>query len=116
MTVRRQTKNTNSSRFFKKNQKNIAVIKYVIHQIHVSQRVLNMATSIRLPSGVEDRLNHLASRTGRTKAYYLREMIERGIDEAEEYYLAAETSERVRKGEERIYSTDQIRADLGLDD
>jgi RHH-type rel operon transcriptional repressor/antitoxin RelB len=43
-------------------------------------------------------------------------MIERGIDEAEEYYLAAETSERVRKGEERIYSTDQIRADLGLDD
>jgi RHH-type rel operon transcriptional repressor/antitoxin RelB len=75
-----------------------------------------MATSIRLPAGVEDRLNHLAARTGRTKAYYLREMIERGIDEAEEYYLAAETSERVRKGEERIYSTDQIRADLGLDD
>lgn len=75
-----------------------------------------MATSVRLSEGVERRLDQLALRTGRTKAYYLREMIERGLDDAEDYYLAAEANERVRKGEERIYSTAEVRADLDLDD
>ena len=43
-------------------------------------------------------------------------MIERSIDDIEDYYLAAELSERVRKGEEEIISEQEIRRDLGLDD
>ena len=75
-----------------------------------------MATSIRLDPAIEQRLDHLATRTGRTKAYYLRELVASGLDDLEDYYLAAETMERVRKGEERVYSADEVRKDLGLDD
>ena len=39
-----------------------------------------MATSIRLAAEVERRLDALA---GRTKAYYLREIIERGLEDME---------------------------------
>jgi RHH-type rel operon transcriptional repressor/antitoxin RelB len=57
-----------------------------------------MATSIRLAPETEQRLDHLASQTGRTKAFYLREIIENGIEEMEDHYLAADVLERVRKG------------------
>ncbi|MBI3523280.1 MAG: ribbon-helix-helix protein, CopG family [Betaproteobacteria bacterium] len=75
-----------------------------------------MATSIRLDPVVEQRLDHLAAKTGRTKAYYLRELVMNGLDDLEDYYLAAATMERVRKGVEKVYSTEQVRKDLGLDD
>ena len=75
-----------------------------------------MATSIRLDPVVEQRLDNLAAQTGRTKAYYLRELIERGIEDLEDYYLAAATMERVRKGEEQVFTAAQVRKDLGLDD
>jgi RHH-type rel operon transcriptional repressor/antitoxin RelB len=75
-----------------------------------------MATSIRLAPEISDRLDRLATKTGRTKAFYLREIIESGIGEMEDYYLAAETLERVRKGKERVHSAAQVRNDLGLDD
>lgn len=75
-----------------------------------------MATSIRLATETEQRLDFLAAQTGRTKAFYLREVIERGIEELEDYYLAADVLERVRKGDEKVYSNAQVRKDLGLDD
>ena len=75
-----------------------------------------MATSIRLAPQTEQRLDHLASQTGRSKAYYLREIIERGIEELEDYYLAADVLERVRKGQEQVHSAADMRKDLGLDD
>jgi RHH-type rel operon transcriptional repressor/antitoxin RelB len=75
-----------------------------------------MATSIRLASEIEKRLDFLASQTGRTKAYYLREIIEHGIEEMEDYYLSAQVLERVRKGQEKVHSAAKVRKDLGLDD
>jgi RHH-type rel operon transcriptional repressor/antitoxin RelB len=75
-----------------------------------------MATSIRLSEKAEQRLDFLAAQTGRTKAFYLRQMIETGIDDLEDYYLAADVLERVRQGKEEIYSSTQVRSDLGLDD
>ncbi len=75
-----------------------------------------MATSIRLDPATEQRLDRLAARTGRTKAYYLRELVAKGLDDLEDYYLAAATMERVRKGEERIYTLDEAERDLGLAD
>ncbi|MGA3372160.1 MAG: CopG family transcriptional regulator [Terracidiphilus sp.] len=75
-----------------------------------------MATSIRLAPELANRLDRLAVKTGRTKAFYLREIIESGIAEIEEYYLAAETLERVRKGQERVHSAASVRKDLGLED
>jgi RHH-type rel operon transcriptional repressor/antitoxin RelB len=74
-----------------------------------------MATSIRLTHQIEQRINSLAHRTGRTKAFYLREMIARGLDEMEDYYLGLDVLERVRKGEENIESAGAVRKDLGLE-
>ena len=74
-----------------------------------------MATSIRLAPETEKRLNFLAAQTGRTKAYYLRQIIEQGIEDMEDYYLAADVLERVRKGEEAVHPAADVRADLGLD-
>ena len=75
-----------------------------------------MATSIRLSTETEERLAFLASQTGRTKAFYLREVIERGLDDLEDYYLAADVLERVRKGQVQVYSAAEVRRELGLDD
>ena len=44
-----------------------------------------MATSIQLDPDIERRLDFLASQTGHTKAFYLREMIEKGIQDMEDY-------------------------------
>ena len=75
-----------------------------------------MATSIRLESEVEKRLDFLATQTGRTKAFYLRELIPRGMEDLEDYYLAADVLERVRKGEEEILTSADVRRSLELDD
>jgi RHH-type transcriptional regulator, rel operon repressor / antitoxin RelB len=47
-----------------------------------------MAISIRLPEELEARLEKLASRTGRTKSYYIRQAIEEHIADIEDFYLA----------------------------
>ena len=74
-----------------------------------------MAVSIRLDPEIEQRLDALASQTGRAKSYYLRELIEGGLDDLEDFYLADATMERIRKGKERIVSSAQARKELGLD-
>jgi RHH-type transcriptional regulator, rel operon repressor / antitoxin RelB len=74
-----------------------------------------MATSVRLNPETEKRLDNLAAMTGRTKAYYIREMIESSIEDMEDYYRAVAISERVRKGEEAVYSLLEVKRELGLD-
>jgi RHH-type rel operon transcriptional repressor/antitoxin RelB len=63
-----------------------------------------MTTAIDLTPDIEQRLDVLATRTGRTKAFCLHEIIEQGIADMEDYYLAAEVRDRVRKGEEPVFS------------
>jgi RHH-type rel operon transcriptional repressor/antitoxin RelB len=75
-----------------------------------------MATSIRLDPDVEQRLDRLAAQTGRTKAYYLRELVTSGLEDLEDFYLASATMERVRKGEEQVFSLEEVERDLGLAD
>ena len=75
-----------------------------------------MPTSIRLEPDIEARIDALAQRTGRTKAYYLRELILNGLDDLEDYYAAVEVSERIRRGEEKTRPWADVRAELGLDD
>ncbi|MHB1646853.1 MAG: type II toxin-antitoxin system RelB family antitoxin [bacterium] len=75
-----------------------------------------MATSIRLTNDIEERLNFLSAQTGRTKAYYLRQIIEKGLCDLEDYYLASEALERIRKREDKIFSIDEAEKYLGLAD
>lgn len=45
-----------------------------------------------------------------------REMIERGPEDLEDYYLAADVQERIRQGQEQVYSAAEVRQSLDLDD
>ena len=72
-------------------------------------------TSIRLDPAIEARLDRLAEVTGRSRAYYLRELIEQGIDDMEDAYLGAAVLERIRSGKEQTHSLDDVVAELGLD-
>jgi RHH-type transcriptional regulator, rel operon repressor / antitoxin RelB len=74
-----------------------------------------MPTSIRLSPELSSRLDRLATRTARTKAFYLRQIIEAGLSEMEDYYLAADTLKRVRGGHEKVHSAAAVRKNLGLD-
>jgi RHH-type rel operon transcriptional repressor/antitoxin RelB len=74
-----------------------------------------MPTSVRLDPAIEERLDQLAQATGRSKAYYLRELIEGGIEDLEDAYLGAAVLERVRAGKEQTYSLSEVMAELGLD-
>ncbi len=44
--------------------------------------------ALRLPPEIEQRLDALAKKTGRSKSYYAREAILRQIEDIEDYYLA----------------------------
>jgi RHH-type rel operon transcriptional repressor/antitoxin RelB len=74
-----------------------------------------MPTSIRLTPSLEARLDNLAQKTGRTKAFYLRELVERGLHDLEDYYLANEVFKRVEQGQEQVLSSEQVKKDLGLE-
>jgi len=75
-----------------------------------------MATSTRLDRDTENCLDTLAAQTGRTKAYYLCEIITKGLDDIEDYYLSEATVERIRKREERILTLEEVERDLDLED
>jgi RHH-type rel operon transcriptional repressor/antitoxin RelB len=63
-----------------------------------------MTTSIKLSSDVSKRLDRLAEKTGRTKAFFLRLIIESGLSDMEDFYSAAEAQERARKDDEEVLS------------
>ena len=44
--------------------------------------------ALRLPPDIEQRLDALAKKTGRSKSYYAREAILRQIEDIEDFYLA----------------------------
>jgi len=75
-----------------------------------------MPTSIRLPPAIDKRLSSLATKTGRSKAFYLREIIERGLEDAEDTYLAAKVLDRVRSGKEKVFTLAEVEKSLGMAD
>ena len=72
--------------------------------------------AIRLPEDIEMRLANLAKRTGRSKTFYAREAILKHLDDLEDLYLAEQVMLRVRSGEERTFTLDEVKACLGLAD
>ena len=72
--------------------------------------------ALRLPPEIEERLEALAKATGRSKSFYVREALIEHLEDMEDAYLAAATLERVRLGRERVFTTEEVRKDLGLDD
>ena len=71
--------------------------------------------TIRLSTRTEDRLTRLATETGRTKSFYVKEALENYLDDLEDIYLADRVMERIRKGEEDILSSEEMEKILGLE-
>ncbi len=65
--------------------------------------------SVRLNKELENRLDRLAQTTGRTKTFYIRQLIEDHIDELEDRYLA---ESRLEKPVDRLTSQ-KMRQELG---
>jgi len=75
-----------------------------------------MAISVRLSPEIEKRLENLSKVTGRSKSFYIKELIEDNIDDLEDIYLAMSTLEKVRSAKEITHSAASVRQELGLSD
>jgi RHH-type transcriptional regulator, rel operon repressor / antitoxin RelB len=72
--------------------------------------------AVRIPKEIEERLNRLAKRTGRTKTYYVREAILEHLDELEDIYLAEQVLVDVKAGKEPTVGIDELIDKYGLED
>jgi len=72
--------------------------------------ILFFMLTIRLDPTLEDRLDQLAKKTGRTKTYYVREAIEEYIKDLEDVYLV----EQRLSTPERLYTLEEAKSELGL--
>jgi len=66
--------------------------------------------AIRISEDVENRLNNLASKTGRTKTYYARKAILEFLEDMEDTYLAMERLENP----EKRWTQEELRAGIDL--
>lgn len=71
--------------------------------------------AVNIPKEMESRLEVLAKATGRTKSFYVREMIEKNIDDMEDVYLAEKALENIRAGRSKTYTLDEVETRLDLD-
>jgi RHH-type transcriptional regulator, rel operon repressor / antitoxin RelB len=67
--------------------------------------------SVRLPLRLQARLNRLAKRTGRTKAYYAKKAIEEFLEDQEDYFIALARLEEKLPG----IPLDEVVKKLGLE-
>ena len=75
-----------------------------------------MTISIQLPDDVEARLQNLATRTGRSKTYYITEAILEHLDDLEDLYLAELELEAVRAGASSTTSLADMMKRSGMED
>ena len=71
-----------------------------------------MPTTIRLNPETEARLDLLVRATNRSKAFYLRRLIEDNLDDLEDIYLAEQRLEDLRAGKSDTLSADEVWGDL----
>jgi len=64
--------------------------------------------TIRLPDELEKRLNTLAKETKRPKSFYVREALERSLDDMEDVYLADAAYERFLASGEKAISLEEM--------
>ncbi len=68
--------------------------------------------AVRLSADVEERLQALAERTGRTKTFYARAAIEAHLEDLEDFYLA---DDRMKDfSDEDAIPLEQLKAELNL--
>lgn len=70
--------------------------------------------SLRLPVEIDERLSRLVAATGRSKSYYLRELVTAGIDDLEYAYGLVTRTEAIRAGRRETRPLDDLMAELDI--
>lgn len=70
--------------------------------------------AIRLPADIEERLDRLAKRTGRTKTYYAREAILTHLEELEDLHLAEQRLRDILEGRSKTVPLEEVLKRHGL--
>lgn len=76
--------------------------------------VSEVPRSLRLPVEVDERLSRLAAATGRSKSYYLRELVTAGIDDLEYAYGLAARAEAIRADQRETRPLDDLMSEMGI--
>jgi len=71
-----------------------------------------MTYSIRLPHEIENRLEKLAVKTGRSKSFYVKEAILEHLGDIEDVYLAEKRLEDIRAGRTQTIPLQEV---MGMD-
>ena len=87
----------------------------VLQLIRSETTMTNMHT-VRLPDELTKRLATLARATKRTKSYFIREAIERCIEDLEDAYLAETAYEDFLKSGKKSIPLEDVERKLGLAD
>ena len=70
--------------------------------------------AIRLPADIENRLDQLAQRTGRTTTFYAREAILEYLEDMEDLYLAEQRSLEIRSGKVKTVPLEEVMKQYGM--
>ena len=70
--------------------------------------------SLRLSDDIEERLEKLAKKTGRTKTYYAREAIELHLEDMEDLYLAEKAHGDYLAGKTTARPIEDVAREYGL--
>jgi len=90
---------------------------YTCIPININEAIImSRQAAIRLDDDIYTRLQELASKTGRTATFYMREAIETHIEDLEDIYLAEQTLDQVKSGKQRTFSLNEVERELGLED
>ncbi len=76
--------------------------------------VSEVPRSLRLPVEIDERLSRLAVATGRSKSYYLRELVTAGIDDLEYAYGLVTRAEAIRAGQRETRPLDDLLSELDI--
>ena len=68
--------------------------------------------SIRIPKEIDARLERLADEAGQTKSDYPRKAILERIEQIEDLHSAEQVLDRLRNGEERVVSSEEMWREL----
>ena len=72
--------------------------------------------TLRLPAEMETRLNVLSERTSRPKSFYVREALERALEDIEDVYLGEAALERFRASGGKGTPLEEVMREHGMED
>ena len=72
--------------------------------------------SLNVTKELSGRLGILAQKTGRTKSFYVRQLIEEHIEDIEDLYLAEQEMEAIRTGKSTTIPLDEVAKGYGMAD